>query len=184
MRVVKKPEERKAEMIEAAARLFAAQGFVRTSVAEIVAAVDVAKGLFYYYFTTKDEMVKAVVEGFSAHAGAMLELIADGEGTGEQKLREVMDCRVWKELSATPFFKDLCMEQHLALYADAATRMTEHIAPALTRIAEQVLAEAGRDTTYVADIVRVMCHGLAQLARRGELDKEKAEILVRQMLGM
>ena len=42
MRVVKKPEERKAEMVEAAAKLFVAQGFVRTSVAEIVAAVDVA----------------------------------------------------------------------------------------------------------------------------------------------
>ena len=60
MRVVKKPEERKAEMVAAASRLFAQQGFVRTSVAEIVSAVDVAKGLFYYYFTTKDDMVKAI----------------------------------------------------------------------------------------------------------------------------
>ena len=64
MRVVKKPEERKAEMVAAAAKLFAEQGFVRTSVAEIVSAVDVAKGLFYYYFTTKDDMVRAVVEGY------------------------------------------------------------------------------------------------------------------------
>ena len=66
MRVVKKPEERRAEMVAAAAKLFAQQGFVRTSVAEIVSAVDVAKGLFYYYFTTKDDMVKAVVEGYIA----------------------------------------------------------------------------------------------------------------------
>lgn len=66
MRVVKKPEERKAEMVAAAAKLFAQQGFVRTSVSEIVSAVDVAKGLFYYYFTTKDDMVKAVVEGIAA----------------------------------------------------------------------------------------------------------------------
>ncbi len=36
MRVVKKPEERKAEMVAAAAKLFAQQGFVRTSVSEIV----------------------------------------------------------------------------------------------------------------------------------------------------
>ena len=36
MRIVKKPEERKAEMVAAAAKLFAQQGFVRTSVAEIV----------------------------------------------------------------------------------------------------------------------------------------------------
>ena len=69
MRVVKKPEERRAEMVAAASKLFAQQGFVRTSVAEIVSAVDVAKGLFYYYFTTKDDMVKAVVEGFTSYLG-------------------------------------------------------------------------------------------------------------------
>ena len=43
MRVVKKPEERKAEMVAAAAKLFAQQGFVRTSVSEIVSAVDPAR---------------------------------------------------------------------------------------------------------------------------------------------
>ena len=42
MRVVKKPEERRAEMVSAASKLFAQQGFVKTSVAEIVSAVDVA----------------------------------------------------------------------------------------------------------------------------------------------
>jgi len=81
MRVVKKPEERKAEMVAAASRLFAQQGFVRTSVAEIVSAVDVAKGLFYYYFTTKDDMVRAVVEGYASYLGSEAQKIACGEGT-------------------------------------------------------------------------------------------------------
>ena len=81
MRVVKKPEERKAEMVAAAAKLFAQQGFVRTSVSEIVSAVDVAKGLFYYYFTTKDDMVKAVVEGYCSYLGTLAEQIADGEAS-------------------------------------------------------------------------------------------------------
>ena len=95
MRVVKKPEERKAEMVEAAAKLFVAQGFVRTSVAEIVAAVDVAKGLFYYYFTTKDDMVKAVVEGLSAHLGAQMHEIAASDATGAEKLSAVLSHPVW-----------------------------------------------------------------------------------------
>lgn len=184
MRVVKKPEERKAEMIDAAAKLFVAQGFVRTSVAEIVAAVDVAKGLFYYYFTTKDDMVKAVVEGFSAHLEERMRVIAKGEGTGAQKMQAVLDSAVWTELANSPLYKDLCMEQYTALYADAVMRMTEHIAPALSEIAAQALTEKGRDAAYAPDIVRVMCHGMAQLARRGELSREKACALVGQMLGL
>ena len=85
MRVVKKPEERRAEMVAAASKLFAQQGFVRTSVAEIVSAVDVAKGLFYYYFTTKDDMVKAVVEGYAGFLGTQAQMIADGAGTAQEK---------------------------------------------------------------------------------------------------
>ena len=86
MRVVKKPEERKAEMVAAASKLFAQQGFVKTSVAEIVSAVDVAKGLFYYYFTTKDDMVKAVVEGYCSYLGARAQKIAQMNGTAKEKI--------------------------------------------------------------------------------------------------
>ena len=184
MRVVKKPEERRAEMIEAAAKLFVAQGFVHTSVAEIVAAVDVAKGLFYYYFTTKDDMVKAVLEGFSAHAGACLEKIANSDLTGQEKVQAVLSCKIWKELAVTPLFKDLCMPQHTALYADAVERITEHVAPAMTQVAVQALGEAEKDTRYAQDMVRILCHGLMQLARRGELDDAKVNVLVHQMLGL
>ena len=184
MRVVKKPEERKAEMIDAAAKLFVAQGFVRTSVAEIVAAVDVAKGLFYYYFTTKDDMVKAVVEGYSAHMQERMESIAQGEGTGREKIEAVLNSPLWGQLATTPFYKDLCMEQYTALHADAVTRVTEHIAPALSAIAAQALTQQGRDASYATDMVRVLCHGMAQLARRGELDREKAGALTLQMLGL
>ena len=95
MRVVKKPEERKAEMVSAASRLFARQGFVRTSVAEIVTAVDVAKGLFYYYFTTKDDMVKAVVEVYCSYLGTLCDDIADSEGTVDEKIERLLSLEAW-----------------------------------------------------------------------------------------
>ena len=109
MRVVKKPEERKAEMVAAAAKLFAQQGFVRTSVSEIVSAVDVAKGLFYYYFTTKDDMVKAVVEGYCSYLGTLAEQIADGEGTAREKFARLMHPEVWHECFTAPLTADLCL---------------------------------------------------------------------------
>ena len=120
MRVVKKPEERKAEMVAAAAKLFAQQGFVRTSVSEIVSAVDVAKGLFYYYFTTKDDMVKAVVEGYCSYLGTLAEQIADGEGTAREKFARLMHPEVWHECFTAPLTADLCLPQHAALYTGVA----------------------------------------------------------------
>ena len=133
MRVVKKPEERRAEMVSAAARLFAQQGFVRTSVAEIVSAVDVAKGLFYYYFTTKDDMVKAVVEGYCSYLGAYADAIAAGDGPAMAKLERLMQPDVWRECFTAPLLADLCLPQHAALYEDMCDRFYAHMGPALRR---------------------------------------------------
>lgn len=184
MRTVKKPEERKAEMVEAAAKLFTVQGFVKTSVAEIVAAVDVAKGLFYYYFTTKDDMVRAVTEGWAAHCEDVVERIAGAPLTGPEKLRAIVDCEIWTRLRATPFFEDLCLPQHAALYADAVTRVSDHIVPTLCRAVQQAVREGEAEVAYPEASVRVLVSGLAMLAQRGELTRDVAASLTGQMLGL
>lgn len=60
MRTRKDPEERKREIFAAAERLFAANGYVATTVADIARAAGVAKGTFFYYFETKDALLEAI----------------------------------------------------------------------------------------------------------------------------
>jgi AcrR family transcriptional regulator len=50
--------ERKQQLIEAAARLFAEQGYAATRVVDIVDAAGVAKGLFYWYFDNKEALFR------------------------------------------------------------------------------------------------------------------------------
>nr|WP_246726067.1 TetR/AcrR family transcriptional regulator [Rhizobium lusitanum] len=51
-------------MMDAAQRLFLEKGFAATSVAGIVDAADVAKGTFYLYFQTKDDVLAALQARF------------------------------------------------------------------------------------------------------------------------
>ena len=183
MRVVKKPEERKAEMVAAAAKLFAEQGFVRTSVAEIVSAVDVAKGLFYYYFTTKDDMVKAVVEGYCSYLGSVADSIAAGEGTAAGKIDALLGHDAWNECFTAPLVRDLCLPQHAALYTDMCDRVSAHMGPALERIVAQALREQGRDESDAHTLVSVMLYGVLMTARKGELTMETVGELVSRMIG-
>lgn len=182
MRVVKKPEERKAEMVSAASRLFARQGFVRTSVAEIVTAVDVAKGLFYYYFTTKDDMVKAVVEGYCSYLGTLCDDIADSEGTVDEKIERLLSLEAWDCCFTAPLVADLCLPQHAALYADMCDRMYAHMSPALERMIAQGLAERGKDPAKAKHIVGVSLYGILMMARRGSMTMEGARTMIAQMI--
>jgi AcrR family transcriptional regulator len=56
-RVVKEADERRAELLETGMRLFADLGYDQTSVQDITDAIGVAKGTFYHYFRSKDEML-------------------------------------------------------------------------------------------------------------------------------
>jgi AcrR family transcriptional regulator len=50
--------ERKQQLLDAAARLFAEQGYEATRVVDIVEAAGVAKGLFYWYFENKEALFR------------------------------------------------------------------------------------------------------------------------------
>jgi AcrR family transcriptional regulator len=50
--------ERKRQLLDSAARLFAEQGYAATRVVDIVDAAGVAKGLFYWYFENKEALFR------------------------------------------------------------------------------------------------------------------------------
>lgn len=181
MRVVKKPEERRAEMIAAAAKLFARQGFVKTTVAEIVEAVGVAKGLFYYYFTTKDDMVKAVVEEYCRYLGGITEMIADSEGSASEKYDRLIENESWKQCFTAPMINDLCIPQNTALYADMCDRLYQHMRTGLERITAQALREQGADEHEAPRIVGVGLYGILMMARNGGMSVESTGGMIEKL---
>ena len=184
MRVVKKPEERRAEMVAAASRLFANQGFVRTSVAEIVSAVDVAKGLFYYYFTTKDDMVKAVVEGYCAYLGDRAMKIADAPLTAKEKIAYMMRHEAWDSCFTQPLIADLCLPQHAALYSDMCDRLVNHMGPAAEKIVAQGIMERGGDPAFAHRIAGIGMYGVLMMARRGKMTLDDAAGMFARLTGI
>lgn len=54
-------EERRRQLIEIATTRFAEKGYHQTSVAEIVEGLGVGKGVFYWYFSSKEELFRAIL---------------------------------------------------------------------------------------------------------------------------
>ena len=61
----KQADARRDELLRVALRLFAERGFDRTTIADIAAATGTAHGLVYHYFSSKNELLLAVLERFS-----------------------------------------------------------------------------------------------------------------------
>jgi AcrR family transcriptional regulator len=61
-RLTAQGQERKDQLLDHAAVLFAERGYAETRVLDIVKAAGVAKGLFYWYFENKEALFRELVE--------------------------------------------------------------------------------------------------------------------------
>lgn len=67
-----KAASNRSRIVDAANTLFYHRGYNQTSFHEIADATGIPKGNFYYYFRSKDELLKAVIEDRIARIDAML----------------------------------------------------------------------------------------------------------------
>lgn len=61
MRINKEYEERREEIISTAKKLFYTKGYDSCTVNDILREISIAKGTFYYYFKSKEEVMDAIV---------------------------------------------------------------------------------------------------------------------------
>jgi AcrR family transcriptional regulator len=82
-RVVKPPEERRRELLEAAIRVFARRGVADATIGDITTEAGVGKGTFYLHFASKEELLAAIRSGFVdeivAHASPFFERVGQEE---------------------------------------------------------------------------------------------------------
>ena len=62
-RLTQRGQERRAQLIEYATSRFASDGYHPTSVADIVDGLGVGKGVFYWYFESKEELFIEILRG-------------------------------------------------------------------------------------------------------------------------
>lgn len=55
-------------ILDTAEKMFVEQGFDQTSIAQILDATQIARGTLYYYFTSKEEIMDAIIERWISRA--------------------------------------------------------------------------------------------------------------------
>lgn len=83
-------EERRNEFMDAAEKLFKENGIVDTTINSIVKELDVAKGLFYYYFKSKDDVIDAISEKYNTVFKEMMSTSMD-HPKYEERLQQYME---------------------------------------------------------------------------------------------
>jgi AcrR family transcriptional regulator len=90
----RRKEARPQELLDAALALFVEKGFAAARIEEVAARAGVSKGTLYLYYTSKEELLKAVIRHYlSSEIAAGAEQIAHHQGTMTEVLCDVLP--VW-----------------------------------------------------------------------------------------
>ena len=141
MKRAERKKQTRARLLEAAAGLFASQGVLATRTAEIARAAGVSHGTVFVHFTTREELVAAVV---SDRGRAVMDRIHQAAGK-PQGLRVVLEAHVAGLAEHEAFYARLVAEspalppyaRHMLFGIQAAT--SHH----LRQVAEPAM-EAGQ----------------------------------------
>jgi AcrR family transcriptional regulator len=130
-RLTARGQRRRDELVDYAARRFAAQGYHPTSVTDIVDGLGVGKGVFYWYFASKEELFRQI----------LVDAQRDLRRTQRQAVSEEPDPVRRIEAGVRASVAWLDAKRHLFLLLEFA-RTEERFAPLVRQGEEQAVADA------------------------------------------
>jgi AcrR family transcriptional regulator len=132
-RITKGPKERRQELIDAAERLFTEKGYENTAISDIVKELHVAQGTFYYYFSSKEDMLGAVVEkSIKVLEQNVTRLVQDGNADEAIRLNEAINEILRFVTQRNDFIDFLHQDINAVMHARLERATVEKIIPILS----------------------------------------------------
>ena len=161
MRDVKEPEMRRAEIINAAMLLFMEKGYLNTTTQDIVDKVNISRGLLYYHFKNKEDILYCLVEQYSDKLLRRIHLIAyDEEKNAIEKIRAFIDETIISSESVTDeeseLQKTVDLEENRYMIDKLSHKLIEKLTIYFERIINQGISEKVFSVKYPVETVEFL----------------------------
>lgn len=157
MRVSKDPEERRKEILDRAEMLFSTKGYSKTTVNDILQMVGIAKGTFYYYFKSKEEVMDAIVMRFIDVGVEAAEVVASDKNLkAPEKIFRILMAQNPDTSRKEQMIEQLHQANNAEMHQKSLVETILHLTPILTEVVEQGIKEGSFTTPYPKEVVEVL----------------------------
>lgn len=184
MKEPKDNEVRRSEFIDAAEKLFRENGIVDTTVNSIVKELDVAKGLFYYYFKSKDDVIEAISEKYNRDFKQAIQRSLDPSNDFEDRLNGFLENTIvsfrtlWDNLQGKNETIDLTILSTRSL--DEAKQTASEKLSELLKEGNELKRMNIPNPEYFA---KMIVSGIADLAGQAESDLREIKKMIDELIG-
>ena len=150
-----KGEKRKQELLKIAYRLIISKGYEETSIDEIIAEAQIAKGTFYYHFKSKEEMLEALINMMITEQTERAKEILSAPMPIPQKTVAVITSLRPNSDEAT--IQDaLNRKDNIAMHEKINRRIIDEAVPILSEVVAEGIAQGILDCDNISERVRMI----------------------------
>ncbi|MBR5420953.1 MAG: TetR/AcrR family transcriptional regulator [Lachnospiraceae bacterium] len=136
---MKKGERRKQELLKIAYRMFRTRGYDNTSVDEIIEEAGIAKGTYYYYFASKEDMLEEVISMMIDQMAARAEAVLEQDLPVPAKLIGAMMCFRPDE-SEQAIGDAMHRPENIVMHEKINEKLLERSVPIISKVVEQAVS--------------------------------------------
>lgn len=187
MRVTKEHDERKNEILDIAERLFRVKGYEKCTIKDIINEVGIAKGTFYHYFNSKEEVLDAVVLRYSDIVRNNAEEILAMKNISpvEKLMRAFMAMQMTNQID-----KDLLDNMHKVenalLHQKTLNQLVTTMTPILVKVIEEGIDKKVWGCKFPLEYMQIFLVASLALTDEGifELDSDSQRNVMAAMISM
>lgn len=185
MRRIKEPEVRKSELLDAAQKLFIEKGYAKTAVTDILNVHGLSKGVFYYYFKSKEEVMDAIIQRMvDAEVANAKKIAANPDMMPPQKLCAILMGQGQTEEHANDK-EDMINQFHIAenaeMHQKSLVQTVKHLSPVIAEIIYQEKENQTFKTDYLQETVEMFLAAGQFIFDRGLFRWNEEELARRAM---
>jgi len=143
MRIVKNPDERKQEILDAAVHVFAKKGYEKTSITDIAKEIGISQGLCYRYYASKEEIYDAALDKYASYIAEQNidRAKSDGLTLREQILQMSGQMKEYTsaEQGQTELYDLLHKKENHRMHNELFLRVSEKIIPFFVKALEDAM---------------------------------------------
>ncbi|MDR2976985.1 MAG: TetR/AcrR family transcriptional regulator [Streptococcaceae bacterium] len=147
-------DERKNEILDEAEKIFGRKGYEKATVNDILDAVGIGKGTFYYYFDSKEEVREAVIMRFVERFRVAAQEVADATNLDAHEKMKIISIGLSQKVDPDAWiFDELHKVEISSMHQRSIIEMIIVLSPIMANVVRQGIAEGIYHTPYPDETV-------------------------------
>lgn len=176
MRIVKEHDERKNEIIDTATALFLDKGYDQCSINDILNSIGIAKGTFYHYFKSKEDVLDAAVNKMSEQISIQVQKIAARKEIPplDRIIQILLATRV-TDRAEKALIEEMHKTQNALLHQKTLVSIVTMLTPVFAEIVKEGNAAGIFHCSYPEESIQILLSATLTLLDDGIFRLEKAQ---------